>query len=125
MSRDYTCFFRIVSEELNATHQLLLMWQEAISLSNRNRRKLSSIIVNNLFELNPEKSRVQNYTGRREVNGLTVNEKVNVKKDFIKKIRLMLYLWENNRLDQALGRFCADIEENKRLFVFKSKINSI
>ena len=40
LSRDYTSFFRIVSEELNASNQLLLMWQEAISLSNRNRRKL-------------------------------------------------------------------------------------
>lgn len=55
---------------------------------------LKSIIVRNGFEINHKKIRFSNRGARQEVTGLIVNEKVNVKRRFVRQIRAMLYAWK-------------------------------
>lgn len=53
--------------------------------------ELIKIINNNHFDINFDKVRMQYKSSRQEVTGLVVNKKVNVKRDYIRKTRAMLY----------------------------------
>lgn len=52
-------------------------------------QELSSILKSNGFEINENKTRLEYFSSRQEVTGLTVNKKLNVDKIFIKKTRAM------------------------------------
>lgn len=71
--------------------------EEAVKLGYELRR----IFKNNGFELNSDKSRLSHHSQRQEVTGLTVNDKPNVKRQFIREIRAMLHAWEIYGLDGA------------------------
>lgn len=53
--------------------------------------ELIKVINNNHFDINFDKIRMQYKSSRQEVTGLIVNKKVNVKRNYIRKTRLMLY----------------------------------
>jgi hypothetical protein len=53
------------------------------------------------FELNNKKTNIRRSFERQIVTGLVVNEKINVKKNFLKDIRLWLKIWENLGKDEA------------------------
>jgi hypothetical protein len=55
---------------------------------------LFRIIDENGFKINPKKTRLNTGSQRKEVTGLIVNEKPNVRRRFVKQIRSMLYAWE-------------------------------
>ena len=44
--------------------------------------------------INPKKTRLQKAGYRQEATGLIVNEKVNVRRRYVKQIRMWLYYWE-------------------------------
>lgn len=77
--------------------------------------ELSSILIKNGFKLNEEKTRLEFFSSRQEVTGITVNQKLNVCKKFIKDTRAMadkLYKTDefqingtNGTLNQLEGRF--------------------
>ena len=77
--------------------------------------ELSSILIKNGFKLNEDKTRLQFFSSRQEVTGITVNQKLNVSKKFIKDTRAMadkLYKTDefqingtNGTLNQLEGRF--------------------
>lgn len=46
------------------------------------------------FKINTNKTRLQANSGRQEVTGLIVNEKVNIFKQYICDIRSLLYIWD-------------------------------
>lgn len=56
--------------------------------------ELKNIIQENGFVINDRKSRLQPYSRRQEVTGLTVNVFPNVRRDYIREIRGMLHAWE-------------------------------
>lgn len=56
--------------------------------------RLKEIIVKNGFLINSKKTRVKSRFSRQEVTGLIVNKFPNVKRSFIRNIRVMLYMWE-------------------------------
>jgi hypothetical protein len=56
--------------------------------------ELKSIITNEKFELNESKTRIQNWKQRQEVTGLTVNKKVNVNREYIRRIRAIFNNYE-------------------------------
>lgn len=64
-------------------------------------KKLRSIIENQGFTINENKTNYSWNNERKEVTGLIVNEKVNVKKVFIKQLRALLNRCENEGLYQA------------------------
>ncbi len=63
-----------------------------------------SIIRENGFEINWEKVRLQHKNHHQEVTGITVNQFPNVKRDFVRKISMMLHIWDKYGLDSARER---------------------
>lgn len=57
--------------------------------------EVKRIINSQSFHINESKTRLQKQGYRQEVTGLVVNEKLNIKKKYIKEIRTSLYTWEN------------------------------
>lgn len=53
------------------------------------------------FTINPEKTRLNTIGDRQEVTGLTVNEKPNVSKHYVKSLRTMIYNWEKLGREEA------------------------
>lgn len=78
-------------------------------------QELKELLEKNGFEINQNKTRLEYYSSRQEVTGLTVNNKINASQKFIKKTRAManqLYKTnhfqidgEDGTLNQLEGRF--------------------
>ncbi len=65
-------------------------------------KEIHRIITEQNFYINESKTRLQvqgNF--RQEVTGVVVNEKLNVRKSYIKEVRKWLYLWERHGYDNA------------------------
>jgi RNA-directed DNA polymerase len=63
--------------------------------------ELKNVIQENGFEIHERKSRLQPYSHRQEVTGLTVNVFPNVNRDFVREIRGMLNAWEKYGYEAA------------------------
>lgn len=63
--------------------------------------ELENIIKNNGFTLNEKKTRLLYRSDSQMVTGLIVNEKVNVKRSYIRQIRAMLHAWRKYGPDLA------------------------
>lgn len=57
------------------------------------------------FTINPEKTRLCHRGMRQEVTGVTVNEKENVPRVYVKQLRTMLHNWEMDGYDKAQAVF--------------------
>ncbi len=73
---------------------------------------------------NTDKTRLQKSAHRQEVTGLIVNDKVNVRKRYVKQIRMWLYYWEKYGYEKAQQIFIKDYIEDKG-HVKKGKPNLI
>lgn len=65
------------------------------------------------LKINPEKTRLQKHGYRKEATGLVVNEKVNVKRRYVKDLRKWLYLWEKYGYERAEQIFKKDYTADK------------
>ncbi len=72
------------------------------------------IEVNQELIINPKKTRLQKGCHKQEVTGLIVNEKINVKKHYVKEIRMWLYYWEKYGFYRADNIFRRDYIRKKR-----------
>jgi len=63
--------------------------------------------------INSKKTRLQKTGFRKEVTGLTVNEKVNVQKRYVKQIRMWIYYWEKYGYLRAQQLFSVDYKKDK------------
>ena len=76
--------------------------------------ELKRIIEENQgLKINPSKTRLQKDAFRQEVTGLIVNEKVNVRKKYVKQIRMWLYYWEKYGYEKAEQIFKRDYITDK------------
>jgi RNA-directed DNA polymerase len=76
--------------------------------------ELNRIIVEDQrLLLNPSKTRLQKLEHRQEVTGLIVNEKVNVRRRYIKQIRMWIYYWEKYGYAKAQKIFLRDYKKDK------------
>ncbi|MDN3233421.1 reverse transcriptase domain-containing protein [Priestia megaterium] len=64
-------------------------------------QRILTIIQDNGFKVNHSKTRLHSNYQHLGVTGITVNEKLNVKRDYIKRIRAILRCLEINSLDEA------------------------
>jgi hypothetical protein len=62
---------------------------------------LQSVIEANGFGVNSLKVRLQSQHERQEVTGLITNERVNVRRNYVRRIRAMLHAWETYGHDNA------------------------
>lgn len=53
------------------------------------------------FKLNSDKKRIQKHGSRQEVTGIIISSKTNVRRKYVKEIRVMLHNWETIGYDQA------------------------
>jgi len=76
------------------------------------RKELRELINEENFNIKDKKTRLHTKTERQEVTGLTVNEKVNVNRRYIKQLRHWIYLWERYGIEEAekliLNNYMAD-----------------
>ncbi|WP_340111002.1 reverse transcriptase family protein [Maribellus mangrovi] len=63
--------------------------------------------------LNKNKTRLQGHFYRQEVTGLVVNEKVNLRRRYIKQIRMWIYYWEKYGFEKAEEIFKRDYLADK------------
>lgn len=76
--------------------------------------ELHRIIEDNQnLNINPEKTRLQKLAHRQEVTGLIVNSKVNVKRRYVKQVRMWLYYWERYGYEKAQQLFLKDYIPDK------------
>jgi RNA-directed DNA polymerase len=70
---------------------------------------------NQKLKLNDKKTRLLSKVGkvRQEVTGLTVNEKVNVRRSYTKQIRMLLYYWETYGIEKAQNIYSLHSSINK------------
>jgi len=71
-------------------------------------KELQRVIDDQGFSIKQSKTRLQVDGIRKSVTGLVVNEKVNVKKRYIKQLRMWLYLWERYGYTKAENIFKGD-----------------
>lgn len=64
-------------------------------------KKVKQIVKYENFELNNDKTRLQTSMQRQQVTGLIVNEKLNVKREYLQKVRAMLNNWDKGGLNYA------------------------
>jgi RNA-directed DNA polymerase len=67
--------------------------------------ELKNIVEQNGFLVNDLKVRLQTRHGRQEVTGIIVNEKLNIKRRYIRQIRAVLHSWKNDGLEKAEAKF--------------------
>ena len=63
--------------------------------------------------INPKKTRLQKAGYRQEATGLIVNDKVNVRRKYVKQIRMWLYYWEKYGYEKAEQIFKRDYIADK------------
>ena len=76
-----------------------------------------SIIEQNGFKINKAKYRYYYGNTRQIVTGLVVNEKVNVKREFYKNLRAILYNWNSKGIEVAQNKFIEKHGENKNFIL--------
>lgn len=76
--------------------------------------ELSRIFEEEDFEVNLKKLHLQHSDQRQEVTGLVVNEKLNVKREFLREVRAMLHAWEQYGLEGAASTFFAEYDTKRR-----------
>lgn len=75
--------------------------------------ELNRVIKDQGFNINPIKTRLQVPGMKKEVTGLVINNKLNVNKRYIKKLRMWLYYWEQYGYEKACDIFIKDYKKDK------------
>lgn len=88
--------------------------------------RVRSIIEEYGLKINDRKTKVSVRGERLEVTGLTVGEKVNVPRNYIKQLRTLLHLWEHYGYEQAQRiysrDFCHGVAKSLKTVIY-GKIN--
>ncbi len=77
-------------------------------------KRVKKIIVDQGFRINESKVRLQSAGYRQEVTGLTVNEGVNVSKQYVKEIRKWLYMWERYGYVRAFEYYSMAMQKKEK-----------
>jgi S1-C subfamily serine protease len=76
---------------------------------------LVDLVHANGFSVNEKKTRLQHFSGRQEVTGLTVNRIPNVPQEFVRQVRAMLFVWQKFGPKAAADHFFADHDFKHRV----------
>ena len=87
------------------------------------RKEILRIITEQGFTLNEKKTRLQRTGERQEVTGLTVNERVNVARKYVRDLRCILHVWEYVRkLDEDIRSFEEYVTSIKPLLSYSAEV---
>jgi RNA-directed DNA polymerase len=85
---------------------------------------LINLIRENRFEINEKKIRLKSFNQKQTVTGLTVNEKVNVSRKLLRKIRAMLHDLAVNGEETAVQRhFGYSIVQKQHITEFRNRLS--
>ena len=76
-------------------------------------KALKRIIKEENFSVNESKIRLQRREYRQVVTGIIVNEKVNLDRRYIQKVRAMLHNWEKHGYEKAKAKFLVHYKSDK------------
>ena len=93
LAKQHKCFYSRYADDITFSSNKNIYLKEKFLID------LNKIVTDQGFEINKNKTRLQSYTQRQEVTGVIVNSKPNLKRTYIKKLRAMLYNWENKGLE--------------------------
>lgn len=68
-------------------------------------KELERIITDQRFIFNDKKTRLQHCSCRQEVTGITVGQKLNVARKYVKDVRAILHIWEKYGINAAYATF--------------------
>ena len=115
--------------QLAADHQLTYTrYADDISFSSQNLisdlviEKIKSVIVASKFQINGKKWRVQSQNSTQTVTGIKVNQKLNVDRKYIRKLRAVFHDIETNGISRAAATYFSN---NKRKNPEKEMLQSI
>lgn len=79
--------------------------------------RLHHYIAKEGFVVNPDKTRLNTRGFRQEVTGLSVNEKPNVSKRYVKSLRTMIHNWEVIGREEAQSRMASEYKKSGKIHV--------
>ncbi|MDJ0845182.1 MAG: reverse transcriptase domain-containing protein [Crocosphaera sp.] len=117
LAKKYRCIYTRYADDITFStsrfkfpHRLAYFSQdsETFVLSD----ELRTVIKDNGFSVNLSKLRLQNRYQRQEVTGIIVNEKLNVKRKYIRQVRAILHAWKTYGLENAEAEFYKKFNDN-------------
>jgi RNA-directed DNA polymerase len=99
LSRDFQCKYSRYADDITFSSSRNVFSSEEFQ------KHLTRIISENKFELKESKTRLQHREYRQMVTGIVVNEKLNVRKTYIRSVRAMLNNWEKLGYEKANEKF--------------------
>jgi len=76
--------------------------------------RVKNIVEANQFKIHETKTHVRTKHSRQEVTGITINERLNVRRQLIRQVRAMLHAWENYGEEKAATEFLAKYNRKQR-----------
>lgn len=78
------------------------------------RQKITDIIQSFNFEINPKKVYIKKQGSKQLVIGIVVNQKVNIERKMLKKVRAMLDILTKNDLETAAAKHFKHDKDSKK-----------
>lgn len=95
LSRKHKCRYSRYADDITFSFNSSLDKIELIE-------NLRMVLLEEGFQINEQKVRIQNRNNRQQVTGVVVNEKVNVRRDFIRNLRAILHSWKVKGIKEAI-----------------------
>ena len=76
--------------------------------------RVKNIVERNQFKIHENKTHVRSKHSRQEVTGITINERLNVRRKLIRQVRAMLHAWETFGEENAAAEFLAKYNQKDR-----------
>lgn len=106
LAKEHDCFCTRYADDITFSSDKNLFDEDFMT-------KLNEIIKSEGFVINDKKTRTQNKAVRQKVTGITVNEKLNLQRTYIRKIRAALSNWEKHGYDKANAKFASYYPQEK------------
>jgi RNA-directed DNA polymerase len=110
LSKKHKCLYSRYADDITFSTALSEFPKEIVYFSEEDKKvclgsELLDIISNNGFKINHPKTRLRTNKEHQEVTGIVVNEKLNLNRTYIRKVRAMLHAWEKYGLENAQSHF--------------------
>jgi RNA-directed DNA polymerase len=76
--------------------------------------RVKNIVEANQFKIHETKTHVRTKHARQEVTGITINERLNVRRQLIRQVRAMLHAWETFGEEKTAAEFLAKYNRKQR-----------
>lgn len=106
LAKEYHCFYTRYADDITFSCDKNRFKEEFLN-------KLDEVIKSEGFLINEKKSRIQKKVVRQEVTGITVNEKLNLPRSYVRNVRAALHNWEKKGYESANAKFASLYPQEK------------